>query len=229
MNPWLAEIKAVFLKEWAVERRAKSGWTTSGAFSFVAVIAVALAAYGLKLGEGLAAGMLWVILLFASVVALPRCFISEEEQGTSSLLRLAARPHAVFWGKAAFNLIQIAILGTMITLVYTAMVGVTIVHVWVLLGTLLGGYVALSGTVSVCGALVAQASQRESLAGVLALPMLMPVAALGVGGLRYAFGLGTDQAGLTAMGGLLAYGILQTMAGPWLYAATHRLHTDEQG
>src|SRR5437763_14502801 len=104
-SSWSREIKAILRKEIASEIRTKSGLATVGLFSLAAVVAVAFAAFNLTIGGSLASGLLWVTLLFTAAVALPRTFVSEEEQGTGDLLRLMARPEAVFWGKALYNLL----------------------------------------------------------------------------------------------------------------------------
>src|SRR4051794_37721914 len=101
---WRVEIGAVFRKEWLNESRTRSGLISSLLFSVVAVVAIALATFGKTPDPTIAAGLLWVTLLFSSILALPRSFIGEEETGTADLLRLLARPHVVFWGKALFNL-----------------------------------------------------------------------------------------------------------------------------
>ena len=96
---WSQEIQAMLRKEWRGEMRSKAGIYASGLFSTVTVIAIWFAAYGQTLQGTLAAGLLWIALVFASVLALPRSFVIEEEQGTGDLLRLWARPHSVFWAR----------------------------------------------------------------------------------------------------------------------------------
>jgi len=95
-SSWTAEIKAIFRKELASEVRTRSGLATVCLFSIAAVVAVAFGAFNQKLSGSLAAGLFWVTLLFTAAVALPRAFVIEEEQGTGDLLRLMARPEAVF-------------------------------------------------------------------------------------------------------------------------------------
>src|SRR5687768_1961537 len=45
----------------------------------------------------------WIILFFSAMAGLPRAFVKEEEMRTAPILRLTARPSAVFAGKLLFN------------------------------------------------------------------------------------------------------------------------------
>ncbi|MCW5942235.1 MAG: heme exporter protein CcmB [Fimbriimonadaceae bacterium] len=216
---WRAEVGAVFEKEWLVERRARTGWITAGLFGFVAVVAVALAGFGIKLTGSLSAGLLWVVWLFAATVALPRAFVAEEELGTANLLRLSARAHSVYWGKALFNLVQMSAIGLLIAVAYIGLVGAEMRDPALFLISVLGGLAALTGTVTFCSVLVAQAAFRGALVGAIALPMLLPLAALGVSSLRVALGNGFPEAGWQAAVGLVGYATLTFASGPYLFAA----------
>ena len=216
---WSREIRAVFLKELRTELRTKSGLMTAGLFSVVAVVAVSFAAAGGGLPGNLAAGLLWVTLLFASAVSLPRAFVVEDEQGTGDLLRLLARPHAVFWGKALFNLVQMVATGLILAVFFSVLTGTPMTHIGLFLVSLCAGCCALAGTVTLCGALVAQAANRWTLAGAVSLPLLLPMVALGVAATRVAFGVGAFQGGVTGCIGLSCYAVATIAAGPYLFAA----------
>lgn len=218
-DSWSREIRAVLVKELRTELRTKSGLLTAGLFSIVAVVAVAFAAAGQKMAGDLPAGMLWVTLLFASAVSLPRAFVVEDEQGTGDLLRLMARPHAVFWGKALFNLLQMLATALVLALFFAVLTNTAISYLGLYLLGLVAGSAALAGTVTLCGALVAQAANRWTLAGAVSLPLLLPMVALGVSSTRVAFGVGTLEGGVTGCVGLACYAVATFAAGPYLFAA----------
>lgn len=186
------------------------------------MVAIAFASVGLKLGGSIAAGLFWVALLFAAVVGLPRTFTLEEEQRTGDLLRMWARPHAVFWGKALFNLAQSLLTAIILSVLFLMLTSLEVVNLGLYAGSLLAGCVALSATVTFCGALVAQASNRAILAGAISLPMLLPLIALGIGSLKVALGSGGLDGGTQATLGLVAYGVAAYAAGPYLFAAVWR-------
>lgn len=216
---WPREIIAILRKEFASEVRTKSGLATVCLFSIAAVVAVAFATYNQKLNGSLSAGLLWVTLLFTSAVALPRAFVAEEEQGTGDLLRLIARPEAVFWGKALYNLGLMLVTGTVLSILFFALIGSTISDPLLYAICLLGSCAALAGTVTLCGALVAQAAGRGALAAAIAIPLLLPLVALGVVGMRVALGDPGPRTGMEAAFGLVCYGIATMTIGPALFAA----------
>ncbi|MFQ3676725.1 MAG: heme exporter protein CcmB [Fimbriimonadaceae bacterium] len=97
----MREVAAVFRKEARGEFRGRSGLVTAGLFGLVAVVAVSFGTSGQRLEPTVAAGLLWVTLMFAAVIALPRALTLEEEQGTGDLLRILARPSSVYWAAVA--------------------------------------------------------------------------------------------------------------------------------
>ena len=216
---WKREITAVFRKEIASELRTKSGLATVCLFSLASVVAVAFAAFNEKLDGSLASGLLWVTLLFTAAVALPRAFVAEEEQGTGDLLRLIARPEAVFWGKALYNLCLMLVTGAVLSLLFFVLVGSHIDNLLLYAVCLIGSCAALAGTVTLCGALVAQAAGRGALAAAIAIPLLLPLVALGVAGMRVALGQPGLRSGEEAAFGLVCYGIATLTIGPALFAA----------
>lgn len=230
-SSWRREVLAILRKEVQSELRSKSGLITSGLFGLCAVITIALATFNVKLNHDVAAGLLWVTILFASVLALPRTFLLEEEQGTGDLLRQFARPHAVFWGKALFNLGLNLVTAFGVTWLFLILARLPVSVPWLLALSVFAGCAALTGAVTLCGALVARASNRAALAGAVSIPLLMPVLSMGVSGTRVAlstgifdgpptqFAIGFLRDGTMATVGLLSYAVLSLVIGPWLFAA----------
>jgi heme exporter protein B len=218
-SSWHKEILAVLSKEWKTESRSRSGLFASFLFAFLAVVTVAFSTFQEKLSAGLASGLLWVILLFSSIVSLSRSFVSEEEAGTSALLKLVSRPHAVFWGKALYNLIQMLITAAVIVLLLLVLANLALRDIWLFALALLGGCASMAGAVTLCGALVAQAANRSALVGVLGLPLLLPLVAMGVGASSYCLGAGRANQAVAAALGLCIYAAAMFAVGPWLFSA----------
>lgn len=215
---WGAEIRAVYLKELRGELRSKSGIAISGLFGAFSVIAIAFATAGVKLNATTAAALFWIVLLFTSMIALPRTFTIEEELGTGDLLRLVARPHSVFWGKMLFNLTQLLIASVLLATLFFLLARVEVVSLGLLLISLVGSCLTLAGGVTLCGALVAQASNRNALAAVISMPLLLPLTVVGIAALRVAFGEVGATTGMRNALGLICYGVLSVTVGPYLYA-----------
>lgn len=217
-----SRIRAVLRKELRSELRAASGLTTTVLFSLFTVITLSMATYDLQLSPQLASGLLAVALLFAAIVALPRTVLIEEEQGTGDLLRLIARPDDVFWGKALYNLIVMLLTGLVLSILFLGFTGTPLAVPWLYLVCLFGACCSFTGAVTLCGALVAQASNRNALVGVLSVPLLLPLVFLTVSGLRVAFDMkaGFNQTnGIIAGFGLVCYGFASLAGGTYLFSS----------
>ena len=215
---WSREIKAIFTKELRADFRSKTGLLTSALFGVFAVVAISFATASVTLDPTNAAALFWVVLLFNSMIALPRTFTAEEELVTGDLLRLVARPHAVFWGKMLYNLAQLLVSGVILGTMFFLFARVSVADPLLLALGLFGSCVTLAAGVTLSGALVAQASNRYALAAVVALPLLLPLTVIGVAALRVAFGEVGSTTGLRNGLGLLCYGIAAMAIGPYLYA-----------
>lgn len=169
-----------------------------------------------------AAGMLWAALLFSGVGTLSKVFVSEEEQGTGDLLRMWARPHAVFWGKALFATVQMGITALVVLLEFLMLSGVNPKEIGLLALGLLGGVLCLAGIVTLSSALISRGSNRGALGGVIALPMLFPVLAMGVGSGRSAFEGSMRLAGWNSAFAMILFAFLVFCIAPYLFAAIWR-------
>lgn len=213
---WAREIRAVIKKEWLCEVRTLSGITTTALFALVSVVIMGTATFNLKLSPVLASGLLWLILIFAGSVTLPRTFIAEEESGTGDLLRLTARPDAIYWGKTLLNSAQMAVTGLLVVTFFIINARLSVSDFPILLMCVLGGSVGIAATVTLCGALASQASNRSTVAAAIAIPLLVFLASVGVTGTAAALGE-SNQAGLSAGIGICAYAILISIVGSSIY------------
>jgi heme exporter protein B len=214
-----SEARAIFLKEFRTEIRSPQGLLTAGLFSLVSVVTIALATYNMRVPPTMAAGLYWVIVMFAIVASLPRTFIAEEELLTGDLLRLTARPHAVYWGKQVFGLLQAWVTALFVAGLFFLLANQPIKDPVLMMGSILAGTAALSSAVTFCGALAARATNRQALAAAIALPQILPVSTWAVTAMRAALGDGFADSGRLAVLGLAGYAILAMVNGPYLYAA----------
>lgn len=216
-SSWLEEIKAVTHKEWLSDSRNITGFQTMVMFGVTTVFALAFAAFGKSLEGQVGAGLLWVGLLFNGISAVSKSLLNEEEQGTADLLRMWSRPHAVFWGKALYASLQMVVMALLLSTLFLVLTGLTIKLPLIFLLSLLGGSVALAGVVTLCSALISRGAQRGSLVGIVSLPILLPLIALGVSAGRASLGEGFGN-GWVSCGGTWAYAVLLFAIGPHLFA-----------
>lgn len=209
--------KALIIKEFRDDFRSRSGWLTGLALTFITAITMGMASYGKTLDGVVASGLIWAALLFASASALPRAVIAEDERGTADMLRLWLPPSVVFWGKFSHNLLTMLVHAAIVGYVYTGIASIEIVrNGWFLL-VLAGSAAALSGSVTVCSALVSQAAQRTTLAGAIALPLLLPLVFLGVAAMRVALGDPVTSGGVSSLAGLWLYAAASIGLGPLIF------------
>lgn len=219
----IREVAAVFVKEARVELRTRNALFSAALFSLLAVVAIGYASSAARPGPTLAAGMLCVTLLFAGVVALPRTFLAEEDQGTFDLLRLLARPGPAFVGKLAYNAAQMLGTGLILGVLFAALTGVEVRIVWLYALGIALECLALAAAVSLCSALAIGAANRWVLAGAVSLPLLLPQVALGVGCLRVALGEGSLEGGVKSLIGIGGFALANLSAGPILAEAAWRI------
>lgn len=217
-NSW-TEVWSQIRKEIAVEYRSPSSVATSALFGIVAVVTIAQTTYNMTITPTFAAGLLWSVLLFAGIIAAPRAMLIEEEQGTGDLIRLIARPSAVYWGKCLYNIGLINALGIGLSLFYILLAGVDVVDPVAFGVTLIGGCSSIAGAVTLCSTFVARAANATSLAAAVAVPMLLFLVSIGTSGFRAAFGADYGHQGSMYAWGLIAYAVGTAAIGSMIFPA----------
>jgi heme exporter protein B len=217
-STWAGEAMAVFAKEWRGEFRTRYALNTLGLFAFttLVVVSVSLGPIGVSLSQGTAVlpVLLWIILLFSAAAGLPRAFVHEEETQTSTALRLAATPSALFCGKLLYGLTLTLALELLVTPVYVAMTSLTVRSPGLLAGVLAAGGFGLAAGSTLVAAIIAQARAKGTLFSVLAFPVLLPLLLIAVELSRAA--VAGDPADVALLQ-LLLYDATVTVAGFMLF------------
>jgi heme exporter protein B len=176
---WLAEAFAVAAKDLRTEFRTRVAINSLGLFALTVLAAVSYTVGPYRIAAEdrpfLLAVLLWIVIFFAALAGLDRSFVKEEESHTAPLLRLAASPSAVWFGKLVFNILVIYMLMAILVPLYCILMGYTIVMVWeFVLILVLGGY-TLAVITTIVAAIIARALTRGALFSVLSLPLLLPL------------------------------------------------------
>jgi heme exporter protein B len=159
-------------------------------------------------------GLLWIVLLFASLASLSHAFVREVEGHTMMLLRLVASPTAIALGKMLFNLVFLAVLELVTVPLFLLLMGAPPPRWDAFLALLAAGSLALGASATLVGALIAQTRGRGALFAGVSLPLLLPVLAAAVSGTRaqWAGGAVTSELRL-----LVAYAVATLAASLLLY------------
>ena len=128
------------------------------------------------------AGVLWVAAILANLLALPRLFQADWQDGTLEQLLLTAAPDSVMVaGKLTAHWLTTGLPLTLIAPLLGIQYGLEREVLWMLMATLLLGTPILSALGSIGAALTLGVRQGEMLLALLVLPLYAPVLIFGSG------------------------------------------------
>jgi heme exporter protein B len=129
-----------------------------------------------------APGLLWLAVLFASVLSFRQAYRSEGEDGALEGLTLAPLDKAsIFLGKAAAVAVQLLVLEAAVLLLVAGLFDISLgTRPGLLAGAFLLGTIGLAAVGSLFGVLAESPRAREAVFPLLVLPMATPVLLAGV-------------------------------------------------
>jgi heme exporter protein B len=165
-------------------------------FAVTTLIAVSFSIGSFRIEEAerpfLYSVLLWIILTFSALSGLARSFVKEEEAGTIDVLKLSARPQAVFLGKLFFNLTLLGALELIVVPSFILLMSYQINFPGFFVTMIVSGGLGLGAGTTIIAAMIARASARGALFSALSLPLLLPLMITGIRGCeRAAIGMGS--------------------------------------
>jgi heme exporter protein B len=215
------ESAAIAAKDLRIEIRGR--YAVGTVLPFAATL---LIAFGLSLGPGrtllreTAPGLLWLAVLFASVLAFRRSFEAEGEDGAMEGLVLSPVDRAaIYLGKAAAVAAQLFVLEFAVVLLVSVLFDLSFAQdAGVTAAAFALGTVGLAAVGSLFGVLTEQARAREAVFPLLVLPLCIPVLIAGVKATAIATtGTGGDAG--SWLGLLLAFDAVFVAAGTLVFGA----------
>lgn len=175
----------------------RSRVATNQVAPFAALVLV-LFAFALDPDRGLlaraAAGLFWLAVLFAALLAVQRSFAVESSDGGRELLRLTGLdPAGIFLGKAAAVAAQLLALEVLLAVGVVVLYGVSLHGAALLVATCVVATAGLSAAGTVYGVLAAGLRVRETLLPLLLMPVVAPVLVAATRASEAALGLGLDD------------------------------------
>lgn len=179
----LAPTLAIAAKDLRIERRGRIALTAVLPFA-----ATLLLAFGLSLGPGrtllqeTAPALLWLAVLFASILSFRKAYQLEAEDGALEGLLLAPIDRAaVYLGKLLAVGVELLVIEAALMVLAAALFGIGFGAAMPLVGVLVLGTLALCAVAGLFGALAEQSRAREAIFPLLVLPLVTPalVAAIG--------------------------------------------------
>ena len=145
-----------------------------------ALLVLVLFAFALDPDRGIlskaTAGLYWVAILFAGLLAVQRAFAVEAVDGNRDALRLSGlNPSGIFLGKAGAVALELAALEVVLGIGVVVLYGTTLRGWGLLLTTCVVATAGLAAAGSLYGVLAAGLRVRETLLPLLLLPVVAPV------------------------------------------------------
>lgn len=190
------------------------------------VVVVALLPLGLgpdlKLLSRIAPGVLWIALLLAALLSLPRLFEADHEDGSLEVMATAPLPlELAVVAKALAHWISTGIPLALMAPILGLMLNLEIALTPALMATMLAGTPAISFLGSVGAALTLKARRGGLLLALLVLPLYIPTLIFGISAIGFA-SVGQDGFGASFLI-LLAISVASIAAAPIASAAALRL------
>lgn len=175
-TPLWRTVLAIIRKDLRVELRSKELISTMVLFAMLSVLVFS---FSLELNRNarqeLANGILWVTLVFASILGLNRSLASERELGGMDAMAISPVPRmAIYLGKMVGNFIFVLIVGLVLlplmTILYNVMLFLPALILTIALGVL-----GLSAIGTLLATMTAQTRARETLLPIAMLPVIIPL------------------------------------------------------
>lgn len=185
---FLAVALAVAGKDLRSELRGRELLPALAQFVVLALV-IANFAFDLDLvsGRRISPGILWLVLVFAGLVAFGRAFSAEKESGSlEAMLLTAAGPAAIFAGKALAAAALLAACELVLLPAMVVFLGSTVTPATV--ASVLLATVGMAALGSLFAALAAQTRAKELLLPVLVLPLWIPFVIVGGAAVRGSMG-----------------------------------------
>lgn len=184
MSTYLRQLGAIVAKDLLLELRSRDRISSMGAF---AVLAAVLFHFSLDTAttrpQDVAAGLIWMTLIFGGLLGVGRTFHIESQDGAmQGLLTSPAHKDAVFLGKTLANfallfVVSLLVLGVF-TLFFRLELGANVGWLVLVLGLGSLGFVALG---TLFAAVSSGTSMGETLLPILVFPLLVPMVVYGAG------------------------------------------------
>lgn len=179
---YLRQLTAVVRKDLLVELRSKQRLATMGGF---AVLVGVLFNYALDqtlvAPQDIAAGLIWMTLVFAGVMGVGRTFELEAEDGAFQGVLLSPIPRdALFLGKVASNFVLVLIVVALVLGVFGLFFQLDYGdHPVVLVGVLALGALGFVSLATLFGAVSSGTTLGDTLLPILVFPLLVPMVVFG--------------------------------------------------
>ena len=174
-TPFVTCVLAIVSKDLRAEMRSRE---LISAMALFALLSILVFSFALELDrsarEEAVSGVLWVTLIFASLLGFNRSMAQERDQGNLDAMLLApVSRSAIFVGKLLSNYLFTLIVGLVLLPLMTVIYGLGLLDGWVIVTTVVGIF-GFSTIGTLLATMTAQTSAREALLPIAMLPIVLP-------------------------------------------------------
>ena len=174
-TPFFSTVTAIIGKDLRAEIRARELVSVMALFALLSILVFSFALeLDREAREEAVSGVLWVTLIFASLLGFNRSMAQERDQGNLDAMLLAPVSRAaIFVGKLLGNFIFTLIVGLAMLPLMTALYGLALLDGWIIATTALGIF-GLAAIGTLLATMTVQTRAREALLPIALLPIALP-------------------------------------------------------
>jgi heme exporter protein B len=175
-TPFLNVVLAIIRKDLQAEFRSRELVATMLLFALLSVLAFSFALELDRMArEEVVSGVLWVTVVFASILGLNRSMgLERENNSMDAMLLTPIDRHSIFVGKLVGNFLFTAMVGFALLPLMTVLYNINMLNLWVII-TLLLGTLGICITGTLLAAMTVQTRAREALLPIVMLPVVLPI------------------------------------------------------
>ena len=196
--PTLARAAMVIAgKDLRLELRSRDAIGSAGLFALCVLVTASFTSPANEASNGMATGVLWISLLFATLLAVGRSMSREQaERGIEAMLLSPIPRAAIYLGKALASLVVVALLAAAVGILFLALMAGSAQVDWAgFAGTLALGSLGLVIVGSLFSGIALGSRLGESLLPMLVMPIVIPLMVGSVELTRTALGGGAGGVG----------------------------------
>lgn len=169
-------VLSITWKDLRAELRSRELVNSMGLFALLSILVFSFALELDRLArQEVISGVLWVTVVFASILGLNRSMAMERDQGNLDALLLAPiNRTAIYAGKLLGNFLFTLVVGLLLLPLMTVLYNLPVFQPWILLILLLG-ITGFSSIGTLLAAMTVQTRARESLLPIVMLPVALPL------------------------------------------------------
>lgn len=175
-TPFFRVVASIIRKDFQAELRSRE---LVGSMGLFALLSILVFSFALELDRNardeVISGVLWVTVVFASILGLNRSMSLERDNGNLDALLIAPiNRAAIFVGKLVGNFIFTLVIGLLLLPIMTVLYNVNLISGWLLLLLVMGtlGFTTIGTLLS---AMTVQARAREALLPIVMMPIVLPL------------------------------------------------------